>query len=808
MRFTAILFAAILGIPCFAVEGVPDSLRDITWVWGNPEMGKPGPHTPASYAEAYPMERARLLGASNVIMAGNGIPAMDEEAIAYMTSIGANARVVWEMNLMGDEGAAPFAIPETIARAARLAERFPNIEGVLLDDMTTVAIDKGFTPEHLRALRSELEAASPGLDLWGVVYSMSLSKPGLAEYVRELDVINLWIWHGEDTPFIAHYVAQCERLFPGKPIVVGLYMHDYGGGHPMPANLLERQCAIAKSLVEAGRIEGLVFLSIDSDAEAIQWTADWLAGNGDGPLPPPAASLRLGEGWQFSGDAWTQDADGIIRPPDQRNLHSRAFDTQAGYCDVVVEFEFNGSYRETGTGSAGLILGAKDPNHFSLVYFPWGGQQLRAKHFWAGLAEVDGDAFLRHTQFEFIPGLPSETERWYRVRVEAQDGMIRVWVDDRKALEAPAPDIHGCLGLAGYGWYAFRNIRVRGAAQTPMAWTDAPIPVHAFTVGLDSQVMPSGCVAPNGDVLLAVGAKLVRSKDRGRTWLEAEALPEHLGEIGDYGSTMFSAAGKVRAMVYRTQDQTQATEPEVLMAVSDDNGTTWNEPEPSAVAGGWPEVPANLVPYGPMLQSRDGSWARFLLGSAKEDGDHFTDVRTWSSIHAKAFVIRSLDQGASWSAPIDLDWPSWVDVPRGTLPGSLDLTEPTGVSMGNTLMVLVRPVYSATMWQCWSDDAGATWDAASRATFPGYAQSMIRTSSGAILCVHRYPHYAVNQSWDSGLHWDAGTVIDYPVWGMGCLVEVEPDVVLSAYMNAERNMPLLVQLLKAERQGVRPIRVP
>ena len=103
-----------------------------------------------------------------------------------------------------------------------------------------------------------------------------------------------------------------------------------------------------------------------------------------------------------------------------------------------------------------------------------------------------------------------------------------------------------------------------------------------------------------------------------------------------------------------------------------------------------------------------------------------------------------------------------------------------------TVTTLVRPIYSPYMWQCWSHDGDANWDAAARATFPGYAQSMIRTASGAIVCAHRYPQYSVNVSRDDGLHWDEGTVIDYPAWAMGCIVEVEPDVLLCTYMNWER----------------------
>jgi len=82
---------------------------------------------------------------------------------------------------------------------------------------------------------------------------------------------------------------------------------------------------------------------------------------------------------------------------------------------------------------------------------------------------------------------------------------------------------------------------------------------------------------------------------------------------------------------------------------------------------------------------------------------------------------------------------------------------------------------------------------------------MVRTAGGALLCAHRYPHYAVNISRDGGLNWDAGTVIDYPVWAMGCAIEVEPDVVLLTYMNAEQSMPLLAQRVRVTADGIAPV---
>ena len=519
--------------------------------------------------------------------------------------------------------------------------------------------------------------------------------------------------------------------------------------------------------------------------------------------------LTIGDGaaWHFLNGSWNEDEDGVISPPNEPNLHSRAFYTADEYTDLTAEFEFNGNYRETGTGAAALIFRAKDANHFYMLYFPWGGQQLRAKHFWAQVMKVEGDGYLRSIKSVWAPGVPSETDRWYKVRLEVKGPMIQVWVDGRHALEV-VDDTYtsGAVGLAGYGWYFFRNIEISGNKSPLANWDSSQtIPVHHFTIGLDSQNMPSGCVAPNGDVLVAAGNQLVRSKDKGRTWAEPETLPETLGTVTDYGNTIFcTSKGRLIAQLWRNRETAGKPVPEIQISESTDNGGSWSDPAPSQVAAGWPELPATLTCYGPLVETADGTLLRFLLGGAREESK-FTDVRTWGATHCKAYAIRSTDGGATWSAAIELDQPSWSGETRGAFPGSLDFTEPTGVAIGNQVAVLIRPVYSPYMWQCWSEDAGATWDAASRATFPGYAQSMIRTRSGAIVCSHRYPQYAVNVSYDNALNWDEGTISDYPAWAMGCMVEVEPDVVLCTHMNAQRSMPLLAQLFRVTPKGIEPI---
>ena len=523
-----------------------------------------------------------------------------------------------------------------------------------------------------------------------------------------------------------------------------------------------------------------------------------------------------GSGWRFPAGAWAENAQGVITPPDKRNLHSRAFNIERTFEDLTAEFDFNCNYREKGSGLAGLILRAADANHFYLVYFPWQGQSLRAKHFWAAVAKVDGDGYLRNIKAVWVPGVTSEVDRWYKAKVVAEGSRISVWVDGRFALTVSDDSYRsGLVGLAGYGWYLFRNIRINGTQFPAPEWNEQEqIPTHAFELPVTS-TMPSGGIAPNGDVLLLCGSQILRSNDKGRTWAK-EALPQKLHQTRRYASNTLHCMKNGRVIIYTFRSPEppypKPPAPEIFISESKDNGLTWSDPTPSKVTKeGYPEANDNLFPYGPrrpygtLVETEDGALVSLLIGSSIEEGDKYTDVQTWGAIHAKGYSIRSTDGGASWSGPVDLDGVGWAGQKRGTYPGTLDFTEATGVAIGNTITVLVRPIYSPMMWQCWSYDGGVSWDAAVRATFPGYAQSMLRLKSGPILCAHRYFLYSINVSYDNGVNWDPGTVVDYPNWAMGFMVEVEPDVVLCTYMNAETNRPLLGQLIRVTSDGLVPL---
>ncbi len=546
-----------------------------------------------------------------------------------------------------------------------------------------------------------------------------------------------------------------------------------------------------------------------------------------------ATDLSFGDGsqWRCVGGEWSEGENGVILPPTTRNLYSTAFYTGKAYSDVTVEFDYWGGYRESATGTAGLILRATDGQEFYVIHFPWCGQPYRAKNFWTGLAKVNSDGYFRHVRFELAPAVPAEWERWYSVKVQAVGPRIKVWVDGRLALDATDNTYKsGLIGLAGYGEYQFRNLRVSGtstkAEKLPTEMTIAknmvelPIPC----------TWPTGCVAPNGDVLIGSGQVLLRSTDKGRTW-NKEQLPEwvagtqrlHVLPMSDGGSTLFRTA-KDRLIAlgaiggYITQSASRAHG--FWLSESFDHGKTWSEAAlcPLLDDVPWPKDISSerLYVNGPLVETADGTLLRFCY-SGVEDNSSYTNVNTWGAEKCKAMVFRSTDGAKTWSGPIELDRPTYGSAkfkshsPRGSIPGTLDLTETNGVAIGNTVMALSRPIYSPWMWQCLSYDGGATWDTAARTTFPGYAQSLLRTSSGAIVCAHRYPGYAINVSRDNGLNWDQGTVIDWPTWAMGNIIEVEPDVLLVTYMNSDlgdvanlQKFPLLMQRVEITNDGIRP----
>jgi hypothetical protein len=257
------------------------TIGDLLWVWspiihdaeGNVVPISVTQPTAANFVEADSVQKAELLNVNNVILAGHGLPADLEKANEITRSDAGKGRIVWE--IASDDGMhkPPFSYEKTIEHFAQVVKEYPQVEGVFLDDMSSMSMDAGFGAEHLRAIRQQLPQS---VKLWGAVYTMNFERPGMDSIIEGLDVISLWVWHARDLEKLEKDVATLEAKFPDKPITLGLYLYDYGEARPMPRDLLAKQAELALKLAHEGRIEGIIFLTINNDAEAVQWTMEWI----------------------------------------------------------------------------------------------------------------------------------------------------------------------------------------------------------------------------------------------------------------------------------------------------------------------------------------------------------------------------------------------------------------------------------------------------------------------------------------------------------------------------------------------------
>lgn len=276
--------AVFMLLPAAPAPARAARLIDILWVWGIPEgngayeMGKGRmvpTKDPAAFAQADAQSKAAILGVPNVLMAGDGIPDDLHRAEELSRGLAGLKRIGWELGPDGGEGP-PFVYTQKIAVLKKLRTEYPRIEAVSIDDMLTSQRKKGLKPEDIGTLRHQLQASVPGVKMWGIVYTMNLNDPALPEYLKSIDVINLWTWQAEEIRDLDRNFADAEKLASGKPIVLGLYLYDYGKHRRMPRELMQLQCEKALALAKQGRIRGIVFLAVNNDAEAVAWTRDWI----------------------------------------------------------------------------------------------------------------------------------------------------------------------------------------------------------------------------------------------------------------------------------------------------------------------------------------------------------------------------------------------------------------------------------------------------------------------------------------------------------------------------------------------------
>lgn len=279
-RTTAALIAALLLIMVGADDALSDqplrgstrsnelTMRSKIWAWAHEVNAHHGAFGISMESKATPAEGARAFHAGSVLML---MPPSEEQA-AQVTGFD---QVIWRIT--SDTG---FDFSKSIDTVKALAGKHNNIKGVIIDDLTSTEIGRGMTPEHLAKVREQARSGDVTLELWGVLYTMNFGIPQIGEYMSNLDVVTFWTWEAKDLVDLEANYAKGERVVNGKPIVLGIYVYDFGGYRQMPMDMMRYQCDTALKMLKEGRTKGVILLATcDSDypIPAVDYAKKWTA---------------------------------------------------------------------------------------------------------------------------------------------------------------------------------------------------------------------------------------------------------------------------------------------------------------------------------------------------------------------------------------------------------------------------------------------------------------------------------------------------------------------------------------------------
>ena len=260
------------------------TVRDRLWVWCHQAGSYKGQYNLPGPSRMTPAAAAVSLGVPNLIMVvygGQPRPPFDQHAIAMRPL----DRVVW--SVVGDASSEGNDLEAVIS----LSQKFPNITGAMMDDFfrDQVAEDESqarCTLEEAQFIHDRLHAAPRPLDLFVVLYAHQLELP-VRPYLDACDAIAFWTWRSEDLAHLEDNFARAERLAPEARKLLGCYMWDFGNGRPIPLELMQKQCELGLQWLEAGRIEGMIFLAgntCDLEIEAVEYARQWIARVADAQL--------------------------------------------------------------------------------------------------------------------------------------------------------------------------------------------------------------------------------------------------------------------------------------------------------------------------------------------------------------------------------------------------------------------------------------------------------------------------------------------------------------------------------------------
>jgi hypothetical protein len=107
---------------------------------------------------------------------------------------------------------------------------------------------------------------------------MSLDRPQLPGLLPYFDQYLVPLWHADQIDTVPDALLRLAVMTGGKPMILCLYVFDFGNDRPLPGDLMQRHINVAEWLLREQRITGLCICGtcmMDLDWEADRVLMDW-----------------------------------------------------------------------------------------------------------------------------------------------------------------------------------------------------------------------------------------------------------------------------------------------------------------------------------------------------------------------------------------------------------------------------------------------------------------------------------------------------------------------------------------------------
>ena len=235
-----------------ALNGQEHFSKENVYVWGGPT-----PSWGGSMEKDASLKAKEYFDLDNVMYVygplNDEMLSLHKECRKVICHLGRNCRTA---------GAARSSDVEEAEALSKMSLTYPNIVGGVIDDMSG-NYGTNYSRKEYMAIHEALHKHNPDLELFGVVYSWELEALSKEmTMIRDcVDHVILWFWKKTDLMEFDLALERCRALFPGKPIMLGIFMFDYGiACLPNSVETMHYHLEKARRALKDGKIRDIVIL--------------------------------------------------------------------------------------------------------------------------------------------------------------------------------------------------------------------------------------------------------------------------------------------------------------------------------------------------------------------------------------------------------------------------------------------------------------------------------------------------------------------------------------------------------------------